>query len=412
MREVNTATRVDVTIIGAGMVGVTAASLLARCGFTVALVESREPAVFDLQADYGLRVSALSPGSIAILGQAGAWERIAASRHCPYRHMEIEDRPGGPVLAFDAPAFGLDLLGAIVENDLVQSALWAAVAGNAMVSIHCPDSLARAERVRTGMRVELGSGTRIESALLIGADGLESGVRRLSGIGVDTWEYNQKGLVCVVRKSRPNPAIAWQRFLDGGPLAFLPLDDGRSSIVWTRPAAEAERLLRLSGAEFMAELQVASEGWLGAVEAVGPRAAFPLLMRLSHRHVSDRTVLLGDAAHVVHPLAGQGVNLGMADVAALVEVLAGNRSRGVAIGDPGSLGQYERWRRSESGMMAWGVHGLGGLFGQAGLAPLRRLGLGLVGRSWLAKEAFVRRAAGLNRNAPALSRGEELRSLC
>ncbi len=237
-------------------------------------------------------------------------------------------------------------------------------------------------------------------------------MRKSIGIGQEVWEYNQKGLVCVVRKSRPNPGIAWQRFLDGGPLAFLPLEDGRSSIVWTRPRAEADRLLEMPDTEFMAELQAASEGWLGELEAVGPRAAFPLAMRLSGRHVSGRAVLLGDAAHVVHPLAGQGVNLGFADAAALVEVLAGNRSRGLDLAEKASLRRYERWRKSESGLMSWGVHGLGGLFGLDGLTGLRRFGMGLVGRSWFMKEAFVRRAAGLNRNAPALSRGSELKSLC
>ncbi len=408
----NTAFRSDVTVIGAGMVGSAAASLLARCGFSVSLVEGREPAGFDERGDYRLRVSALSPGSRAILGQAGAWGGIASQRHCPYRRMEIEDRHGHAGLAFDAPAFGLDELGVIVENDLVQHALWATVRDQALVQLHCPDRLASVEQTGSGVRVRLQSGASIESALLLGADGSESGVRKSIGIGQEVWEYNQKGLVCVVRKSRPNPGIAWQRFLDGGPLAFLPLEDGRSSIVWTRPRAEADRLLEMPDTEFMAELQAASEGWLGELEAVGPRAAFPLAMRLSGRHVSGRAVLLGDAAHVVHPLAGQGVNLGFADAAALVEVLAGNRSRGLDLAEKASLRRYERWRKSESGLMSWGVHGLGGLFGLDGLTGLRRFGMGLVGRSWFMKEAFVRRAAGLNRNAPALSRGSELKSLC
>jgi 2-octaprenyl-3-methyl-6-methoxy-1,4-benzoquinol hydroxylase/2-octaprenylphenol hydroxylase len=417
--------RFDVAVAGAGMVGAAVASMLARCGFSVALVEAREHLAFDPARPVGLRVSAVSPGSAAVLEQAGAWAEIEAGRSCAYRRMHIEDQAqevrtrkdhalGSSQtrgLDFEAPVFGMERLGTIVENDLVQSALWNAVTSNQLVRLFCPASLTGIQHTGDSAVLALDNGERIEAALLIGADGALSGVRAMSGIGQDVWEYNQKGLVCVVRKSRHNPGVAWQRFLPGGPLAFLPLSDGSSSIVWTLPALEADRLLSVAVDEFIPELEAASEGWLGKVTECGDRAAFPLIMRLSERYVARRTVLLGDAAHVVHPLAGQGVNLGLADAAALVETLTGNRKAGRDIADGKALRKFERWRKSESELMAGGIHALRALFMPPGLAPVRSLGLKLVSRNWFAKEAFLRRAAGQGRNAPRISRGDSLQSL-
>jgi 2-octaprenylphenol hydroxylase len=236
-------------------------------------------------------------------------------------------------------------------------------------------------------------------------------VRKAVGIGQDHYHYNQHGLVAVVGKQRPNPGVAWQRFLPGGPLAFLPLADGRSSIVWTRPSDEAKRLVALETEEFIEELNTASSGWLGSVESCGPRAAFPLSMRLSKCYASQRTVLMGDAAHVVHPLAGQGVNLGFADAAGLAEELIRVHFAGGDIGAPGVLQKYDRWRRSESEAMAFGMHALRSLFNIEGLSPIRRAGLALVKHSWTIKDLFLQRAAGLGRNAPRLATGSTLRDL-
>ncbi|MDX1555006.1 MAG: FAD-dependent monooxygenase, partial [Xanthomonadales bacterium] len=216
-------------------------------------------------------------------------------------------------------------------------------------------------------------------------------------------------IVSVVQAGKANPGVAWQRFMEGGPLAFLPLDDGSSSIVWTRPDLAAERLLRLDETRFCEELGDASNHWLGAIESCGPRAAFDLTMRLSQRYAGRRVALVGDAAHVVHPLAGQGVNLGFLDAAALVEVLLEARKAHEDWADGTSvertLARYSRWRRSDAEVMARGIHGLRALFTPAALAPLRRLGMKLVGRSWIAREAFVRRAAGVHNDAPAMARG-------
>jgi len=401
----------DVAIIGAGMVGATLASLLSRSGFSVALVEAVEPKAFDGTAEVGLRVSAISPGSSAILEQAGAWKPISNQRVRPYRRMQVEDGIELDPLLFDAPVFNLERLGTIVENALLQWSVWNVVNSGGLVDICCPDHLEAIESCGDYNRVTLGTGKVLNSRLVVGADGAASRVRKLIGFQQDHYAYNQHGLVAVVGKQKPNPGVAWQRFLEGGPLAFLPLVDGRSSIVWTNPTAEAERLLALDTETFISELDTASRGWLGRVESCGPRAAFPLSMRLSECYASHRSVLMGDAAHVVHPLAGQGVNLGFADAAGLTESLIAARHAGGDIGSASVLHKYDRWRRSESETMAFGMHALRSLFGIESFSPARRVGMALVKRSWTIRDMFLQRAAGVGGNAPKLARGVTLREL-
>jgi len=405
----------DVVVAGAGMVGAATAALLARAGFSVAIIERREPRPFDPAAPVGLRVSAFSPGCADVLREAGAWRQIERQRHCAYRRMRVEDRDETTMLAFDAPEFGLERLGTIVENDLVQWTLWQSLLATGGVEIVCPATVAAVEQHTGECVVRLSEGEPLRGRLLVGADGADSPVRRMLGIRQDHWEYGQQGVVGVVHTATPNDGVAWQRFMEGGPLAFLPLQDGTSSIVWSRPAAEAERLLGLDDEAFLAELQQAAAGgeghWPDRVTACGPRAAFPLTMRLSERYTAPRAVLVGDAAHVVHPLAGQGVNLGLLDAAGLVEVLVDARASRDDWADEKNLLKFGRWRRSEAEIMARGIHNLRGLFVPEELGLLRRLGMGLVARSWTAREAFIRRATGRHRNAPALARGLALTEL-
>jgi 2-octaprenyl-3-methyl-6-methoxy-1,4-benzoquinol hydroxylase/2-octaprenylphenol hydroxylase len=401
----------DVAVVGAGMVGATAASLLARSGFSVAVIEPRVPVAFDSVADVGLRVSAISPGSARVLEQAGAWQAIEGQRACPYRSMHVEEAGHIGGLDFEAAAFGLERLGTIVENELVQSALWSVLQASPLIDLYSPDRPVGITNGTDRVELALESGARLRAGLLLAADGGDSQVRGQLGIRQDSWDYNQHGVVGVVAMDRINPGVAWQRFMAGGPLAFLPLADGRSSMVWTRPVNAAKALLAMEEEAFLSELAAAGSDGLGEPVSVGPRAAFPLAMRLSESYLSGRVVLLGDAAHVIHPLAGQGVNLGLADAAALVETLLEARAAGEEPADGKRLSRWQRWRRSESELMARGTHGIRALFMPAGLAGLRALGLRMVGKSWLARDFFIRRAAGLSRNAPRLARGDSLKDL-
>jgi len=411
----------DVLVIGAGMVGATVACLLARAGFSVAVVEAREPPAFDPDAPVGLRVSAVSPGSQSVLTEAGAWRQVEQSRHCPYRRMRVEDRDYSAAVEFTCSQFGLERLGTIVENELLQWSLSQCLSSLAGVEFICPAQIEDFDLKADQPSISLQDGREIRARLVVGADGAQSDVRQELGIGVQYWSYGQQGIVAVVRTEVTNSGLAWQRFLSGGPLAFLPLADGCSSIVWSCPDNEARRLLDLDREAFCAELEAATTisagregeraGIFGSILECGPRAAFPLYMQLSDTYVARSTVLVGDAAHTVHPLAGQGVNLGLMDAAALVETLIDARKMGRGIHDQRLLQQFARSRRSESEVMARGIHGIRSLFMPDFLGPLRRLGLGLVSRSWALQEAFIRRAAGRNRTAPALARGVGLNQL-
>lgn len=405
----------DVAVVGGGMVGATAACLLARAGFSVAVIDDGEPPPFDADADIGLRVSAISPGAMSVLAEAGAWRLVEDQRHCPYRVMRVEDRDETSAIEFQAPEFGLDVLGAIVENDLIRWALWQSLRVMAGVEIIERERVSGLE-YREGLPfITLESGKQVGARLLAAADGGSSKLRGLLGISQRHWEYGQMGVVGVVRSAEPNSGVAWQRFVDGGPVAFLPFADGRSSIVWSCTGQDAKRRLDMEDEAFLAELEATVSGspghWPGTLESIGPRAAFPLTMRLSDRYAGRRAVLLGDAAHVMHPLAGQGVNTGLLDAAGLVEVLIDARAAQRDPGDTRVLERYDRWRRSEAELMSQGVHGLRGLFLPDELGLLRRAGLGLVSRSWMIREAFIRRATGRHRNAPALARGTTLSSL-
>jgi 2-octaprenyl-3-methyl-6-methoxy-1,4-benzoquinol hydroxylase/2-octaprenylphenol hydroxylase len=411
----------DVLIVGAGMVGATAACLLARAGFSVAVLEALQPDAFQPQSPIGLRVSAFSPGSECVLAEAGAWRQISQSRHCVYRRMQIEDRNGNAALELNAGEFGMECLGTIVENNLVQWSLWQCLQSLGGLDLFCPAIIEHIDLNSALPRVRLQDGREIQCRILVAADGGKSAVRSAAGIGQQYWDYGQQGIVAVVKTAIANHGLAWQRFLPGGPVAFLPLDNGTSSIVWSQPDAEALRLLGLSEQAFCDALNNAlgvdpvagsAAGFLfGSVTECGPRAAFPLRMQVSDTYAAGSLVLMGDAAHVVHPLAGQGVNIGLLDAAALLETLVNARKAGADFASAKVLQRYARWRRSEAELMAGGIHGLRSLFMPEFLTPLRHVGLGLVARSWVLKEALIRRAAGRNRDAPALARGVGLAQL-
>ena len=408
--------RYQVVIVGGGVVGATLAALSGRLGWSVALIEKRQPPSPDAAADVGLRVSAISPGARAILSEAGAWRLLekqapAAARPGRYQRMHVEASGGGRGLAFDAAEMGRDVLGYIADHERLAASLWTSLDAGGQVDLFPENAVRTFEEIDGQVAVELESGTSLTTDLLVAADGGLSRVRRQLGIGQTTRHYNQTGVVATVETAQPNPHLAWQRFLEDGPLAFLPLADGRSSIVWSQPRQQADRCLALDDEAFLAALNDASGELFGGAVATSPRAGFPLSMRLSDADRRGRVVLLGDAAHVVHPLAGQGLNLGILDAAALVEKLA---ERG--FDSPGldrALDEYCRWRRSENRVLMRGIDLLHGLFSlpESQTGWLKRLGLRLAGSQRTFRKRFFERASGQYAGAPRLARGDALRDL-
>ncbi|HVC18305.1 MAG TPA: FAD-dependent oxidoreductase, partial [Rhodanobacter sp.] len=285
----------DVAVVGGGMAGAAAALALARAGFVTALLEARPPAPWSITDEVDLRVVGLAPSSIALLDELDVWTSIRAARTGPYSQMHVWDGESGAAIHFDAASGGRDLLGHIVENALVQWTLWQAL-GAAGVQLLCPAKVGACEAREDRMQVELADGATLSARLLVAADGAGSPLRRRAGIATRGRDYAQRAVVAHVATERPHRQTAWQRFLPGGPLALLPLADGRSSIVWSLPQVEAQRVLALDQQAFLDELGVASDFRLGRILASTPRAAFPLKLQLAERYQGERLVLLGDAA--------------------------------------------------------------------------------------------------------------------
>ncbi|RDI98370.1 FAD-dependent oxidoreductase [Dyella solisilvae] len=388
----------DVAVVGGGMVGAATALALARAGFATALVEARAPAPWSADDEVDLRVVGLAPSSIALLDELDVWTSIRESRAGPYTHMHVWDAASGAAIHFDAAAEGRDLLGYIVENNLVQWRLWQALE-HAGVRRVCPAKVSAYDVLEDRVQLTLdGAETDVLSArLLVAADGAGSPLRALAGIPTKGRDYAQRGVVAHVSTERPHEGTAWQRFLDTGPLALLPLADGRSSIVWSLPEAEAQRVLGLDDASFLEELGVASDFRLGRITGSTPRAAFPLKLQLAESYQAERFVLLGDAAHTVHPLAGQGVNLGLRDVAELRDTLVDARDDGQDIAAAHVLRRYARRRRSADTLDALGFDALARVYGWRSplLVAARGLGVRLVDKLSPLKRRLAEHAAGL-----------------
>jgi 2-octaprenyl-3-methyl-6-methoxy-1,4-benzoquinol hydroxylase len=350
----------DALVVGAGVVGAAASLALARAGLRVGIVEAHEPPAWRADSP-DLRVYALAPDARALLDSLGAWASVAAARVHPYRRMRVWDAAGGAELDFDADALGQECLGHIVEHGLLVDRLWAAIGREPGIERHCPEKLETLEQDEDGVEVGLAGGRRLRAALLFGADGASSRVRSLAGIDWRGGGYGQRAIVAYVACERAHEDTCWQRFLPSGPLAFLPCAEGRCSIVWTLPEAEAERLLAVDEDRFRAELERAFDARLGAITSVSARRAFPLERRLADGMLHGRVALLGDAAHVVHPLAGQGVNLGLRDVAALAETVRAARAAGRDPAGP-RLARWARARDSENALAAHALEAINRVF--------------------------------------------------
>ena len=386
----------DIAVVGGGMVGAAAALALRRAGFSTALLEARAPSPWLAQDEVDLRVVGLAPSSIALLNELDVWTSIRDARACPYTHMHVWDAQSGAAIDFNAADEGRDLLGYIVENNLVQWALWQSLEA-AGVQRLCPATVKDFE-VRTDRVVlDLADGENLSVRLLVAADGAGSPLRQRAGIGTRGRDYGQRAIVAHVSTERGHAGTAWQRFLPTGPLALLPLADGRSSLVWSLPEAEARRVQALDDAAFLTELGIASDFRLGRITATTARAAFPLKLQLADAYQADRLVLLGDAAHAVHPLAGQGVNLGLRDVAELRDTLIAARDQGRDIAAAHILRRYARRRRSADTLDAYGFDALARIYAWQSmpLVAARALGVHLLDRLSPLKRRIAAHAAGL-----------------
>jgi 2-octaprenylphenol hydroxylase len=415
----------DVLVVGGGAVGATFAALLPRLtnvpAARIAVLDPQLPATRSAApavgaaeaagAAAGLRVSAISRASERILRRAGAWPAVQASAPCAYERMHVWPHDGvargAGALSFDAASLHEPDLGHIVENRVLQAAALAACASAGVRLI--PASVTALAFEAAAVRVTLagdGAPAALRARLLVGADGARSQVRRLAGLEARVEDYEQQGVVARVRPERPHEATAWQRFLGHGTLALLPLANSECSIVWSLPQVEARRLLEVPAAQFERELTAASDGVLGSLQLTSERIAPPLQRLLAPQYVVERVALIGDAAHVVHPLAGQGVNLGLLDAAALAEVLAAAQAEGEDPGALRALRRYERWRKGENEAMSAAFDAFNALLstGRGTLAGVTRRSLGWVERSDLAKRFFLERALGTAGDLPAAAR--------
>jgi 2-octaprenylphenol hydroxylase len=403
-------TRADLLIVGAGMVGSALALALQGSGLNIIVVDGGPLSVkpFDNLAPFEPRVSALSAASQRILQRLNVWDGIASRRASPYGEMQVWDGSGTGQIHFSAASVHADVLGHIVENRVVQDAL--------LDRLHdCDVGLlanARLEQMRRSgddWLLTLADGRQLRAPLVVAADGANSAVRKLTGTATREWDYLHHAIVTSVRTEHSHHKTAWQRFTDNGPLAFLPLERAGEhwcSIVWSVTPKEAERLTALDDEIFCRELEQAFEGRLGPVMAADSRLCVPLRQRHAKRYVAEGLALIGDAAHTIHPLAGQGVNLGFLDAAVLAEVLLHAAERGERLADIRVLSRFERRRMPHNLALMAAMEGFERLFqaDQLHLRWLRNTGLKLVNQMPEAKATFVRQALGLSGDLPELAR--------
>ncbi len=393
-----------VIILGGGMVGGALACALGQADIPVTVVEAAPATPPDPHGPYDLRVSAISLASETLLKNLHAWETIAALRLSPYRAMHVWE--WGGAVHFDAAEVGQPHLGHIIENRVIQWALQQRAEALPSITWRSPARPCAIHWHPDHVHLRLDDGSDLQADLVVGADGARSWLRDQAGIETRGWPYRQKGLVSVIRTALPHQETAWQRFLPGGPLAFLPLADGACSIVWSLPEDQARRHLDMPDWAFRDALTRAFGHRLGAVEWSGPRAAFPLRLNHARRYTAPRLALVGDAAHTIHPLAGQGVNLGLLDAAALAQILIDAHRRGRDLGAHHRLRRYERARKSDNWGMALSMDAFHRLFtpGHLPLRLLRNLGLSQFDRHPEAKRRAIQAALGWRGEIPELAR--------
>ncbi|MGE5321078.1 MAG: UbiH/UbiF family hydroxylase [Hyphomicrobiaceae bacterium] len=381
--------RYQVVIVGAGLVGAAAALALARQGLQVALVERQPPLAPD--AAWDTRIYAISPASQRFLEGIGAWQRMDAGRIQPVYRMDVAGDAGGAI-RLDAYQAGVSHLATIVESGRLQDALWQALQADGAVALYCPAAIESIARDGAATRLSLADGSVLETELLVGADGAASRIRAWAGLASTLTPYGQSGVVGNFECQRPHRGTAFQWFFDSDILALLPLPGNRVSMVWSTRTEYADELVGLDAATLAERVQAAGHDRLGALRLLTPVAAFPLRLNRVAAVVAPGVALIGDAAHGVHPLSGQGVNLGFGDAEALTAVLARHRQNRSSCGDLRVLQHYARERAEPVRRMQALTHGLHHLFADERAGWLRNAGMRIVDHVPPLKAALVREA--------------------
>jgi 2-octaprenyl-6-methoxyphenol hydroxylase len=395
----------DVLIVGGGFVGGALALALAKVGLTSVVIEAAKPES-QRAADFDGRASAIALTSRRLLTAIGVWDEVAAEAEA-IREIRVADAGSPLFLHYHHRDVGREPFGHMLENRTLRFGLARCLAASDRVRLLAPARLAGLDRDRAGVEARLAGGGRVRARLAVAADGRDSSVREAAGIRVTSWRYGQMAIVCTVAHQRPHNGIAHEHFLPAGPFAILPLTGNRSSIVWTERAELAPSIMALDDAGFLEELSRRFGDFLGSLAVVGPRWSYPLSLQYAATAVGRRLALVGDAAHAMHPIAGQGLNMGFRDVAALADVLAQAAADGRDLGDSAVLARYQRWRRFDNTLMLAATDGLTWLFSND-IAPIRLardLGLAAVHRLPPLKRLFMRHAMGLLGDLPSLMRG-------
>ena len=396
---------VDIAIVGGGMVGLALAAALKDSDLRVAVIEGKAPSE-GLNKLPDVRVSALSRSSEMILRNLGTWQGIEQRRAAPYQAMEVWEQDSFARIEFDSTRLAQPNLGHIVENRVIQLALLEQVKKQENVSLYMPATCKTMAIGESEAWLTLDNGQALTAKLVVGADGANSWVRKQQDIPLTHWDYGHSAIVANVKTAEPHHSVARQIFTPQGPLAFLPMQPSNmSSIVWSTEPNRAEKLVSMSDAEFNKQLTAEFDSKLGLCEVVGERFAFPLRMRYARDFAVERVGLVGDAAHTIHPLAGQGVNLGLLDAASLAQELLKLWATGEDIGTKRNLRGYERWRKAEAAKMIASMQGFKDLFEGDNPAKklIRGIGMKLAGQLPGAKDEIMKRALGLAGNLPDLA---------
>ncbi len=395
----------DIAIVGGGMVGLTLAAALSETDLRIAIIESHTPKS-TMSDSIDLRVSALNRSSEKILRHIGAWNGIVERRAAPYQGMRVWEQDSFASIEFDAQMIAQNNLGHIVENRVIQLSLLDRVTQQSNVTLFMPNQCQTMATGESEVWLTLDNGASLTAKLVVGADGANSWVRKQSDIPLTHWDYGHNAIVANIKTVEPHQGIARQIFTPQGPLAFLPLNDPHScSIVWSTEPDRADELLALSAADFERHLTVEFDNQLGLTTLLGERAVVPLKMRFARDFTRERIALVGDAAHTVHPLAGQGVNLGLLDAASLAQELILVWQQGKDVGVRRNLRSYERWRKAEAAKMVASMQGFKELFSGENPAKklIRGVGMSLFDHLSGPKHHVIKRALGLEGELPDIA---------